>query len=145
MVVTASNAGGDNQATSGPDGPVLPAAPVPDTSGPPTISGTAQQGDTLTVTSNGTWSNSPTDFTYVWEDCASAGRLRGDQRRCIEPRTRCSRRRGSTVEVIVTASNAGGQNAATSAASAPSCPAAPVDTIAPGISPIPGPRSRATR
>ena len=33
VVVTASNAGGQNQATSRPDGPVLPAAPVADTSG----------------------------------------------------------------------------------------------------------------
>ena len=73
VVVTASNAGGGNQATSGPDGPVLPAAPVADTSGPPTISGTPQQGDTLTVTGNGTWSNGPTQFNYGWEDCNATG------------------------------------------------------------------------
>jgi Bacterial Ig-like domain (group 3) len=36
----------------------------------PSISGTtAAQGQALTVTSPGTWSNSPS-FTYVWEDCS---------------------------------------------------------------------------
>ncbi len=42
----------------------------PSNSGVPTISGTAAQGQTLTVTSSGTWSNSPS-FGYVWQDCKS--------------------------------------------------------------------------
>ena len=133
VVVTASNAGGDNQATSGPDGPVLPAAPVSQTSGPPTITGTAQQGDALTVTSNGTWSNSPTGFTYVWEDCASGSCAPISGAASSPTYTVQSTDVGSTVEVIVTASNAGGQNSATSNSTRTVLPAAPAVTGAPGI------------
>jgi hypothetical protein len=49
------------------------AAPDPpvDTN-PPAISGTASERQTLTE-SNGVWSNSPTAYTYQWEDCDSSG------------------------------------------------------------------------
>src|SRR6201989_1384873 len=40
--------------------------------GQPTVSGTARQGDTLTLT-QGTWTNTPTSVTDQWQDCDSAG------------------------------------------------------------------------
>ena len=42
--------------------------PPPVNSAAPTITGTAQQGQTLTE-AHGTWTNSPTGFTYQWQQC----------------------------------------------------------------------------
>jgi hypothetical protein len=99
----------------------------------PAISGTAQQGNTLSV-NTGTWSNNPTAFAYVWQDCNSSGTG------CvaIEGATASSYTVqatdvGDKVLAVVTASNAGGQNSATSGSVGPVLPAAPVATIAPGI------------
>ncbi|MGH2911535.1 MAG: hypothetical protein ACRDJ3_03565, partial [Solirubrobacteraceae bacterium] len=39
---------------------------------PPTISGQAEQGQTLTE-AHGSWTNSPTYYSYQWEDCDSTG------------------------------------------------------------------------
>ena len=128
-VVTASNLGGSGSVASAPVGPVLPAAPVDTTA--PGITGTAQQGATLTA-STGFWSNNPTGFAYVWNDCTSSG-------------SGCSPISGATsgtyklsasdvgkyVSVTVTASNSGGHNQVTSASVGPVLPPAPVNTTAP--------------
>jgi hypothetical protein len=39
---------------------------------PPTISGTAQEGKTLTG-NRGTWDNTPTDYDYFWRRCGAGG------------------------------------------------------------------------
>ena len=52
--------------------PPPPPPPVPGALSPPSISGNASQGQTLTE-SHGSWSNSPTGYSYQWEDCDSKG------------------------------------------------------------------------
>jgi hypothetical protein len=44
----------------------------PVNSSPPTISGTPQEGKTLTA-ARGSWDNSPTDYDYSWRRCNQAG------------------------------------------------------------------------
>jgi hypothetical protein len=110
--VTASNAGGHAAATSDPSEPVSIAAPV--NMGLPSISGTVQQGQTLS-TSNGTWSNSPDSFAYQWEQCDSAGAvcspILGAKASSYVPDNGDI---GHTLRAIVTAHNSTGDTAATS-------------------------------
>ena len=49
-----------------------PTVAPPSNQTPPAISGTPEQGETLTA-STGQWTNEPTSYTYQWEDCNSAG------------------------------------------------------------------------
>ncbi len=134
VIVTATNDAGTMSQTV-TAGPVLPAAPVLDASGPPpTITGIAQQGVTLSV-SNGNWDNDLTGFSYVWEDCDSTGTVCNAISGAPSSSTYTvqSTDVGSTIEVVVTASNAGGQNPATSNSTKTVLPAAPAVTGAPGI------------
>lgn len=49
----------------------MPAAPLPTNISPPTISGSTEEGQTLTE-NHGTWTNSPSSYIYQWEDCSSS-------------------------------------------------------------------------
>src|SRR5207302_10125577 len=52
--------------------PIFVVPPVPTNVKPPTITGTAQQSQTLTEV-HGEWTNSPTSFAYQWQQCDGSG------------------------------------------------------------------------
>jgi uncharacterized lipoprotein len=132
VVVTATNAGGSTKASSEATGTVLPLAPV--NTQLPKLSGSAQEAKTLTAT-EGSWSGSPTAFTYQWEDCNTSG----EGCSAIAGATSSTYKLvagdvGHTLRVVVTATNAGGSAKASSEASGKVLPAAPANTALPKVS-----------
>jgi hypothetical protein len=132
VVVTASNATGSSPAvSSSATSAVLPAVPSPTSA--PSISGTAQQGDTLTA-ATGSWTNQPTSYSYTWEDCI-AGTCTPIPGATSVTYTLQPSDVGATIEVLVDASNAGGSGTGlTSAATNAVLPAVPANTSVPVIS-----------
>lgn len=89
-------------------------ASAPVNTGPPSITGTAKVGQTLTA-SNGSWSNNPTDYAYAWLRCNTSGAA------CIsvpdgtqKSYTLSAADAGHQMRVRVTASNTDGSSAAQS-------------------------------
>src|SRR5207249_676392 len=119
VAVTAANAAGPSApATSAPSEVVTAAERPPANTGLPAISGVAQAGQTLSA-SPGSWTGSPTAFSYQWLRCDSAGANCAP----IVLATSASYNAteadvGSTLRVAVTAANAAGSSAP--ATSAPS-------------------------
>ena len=141
-VVKATNAGGSATAqwaaTTVVAGPPPPPSP-PSNTATPTVSGTAQQGSSLTTT-NGTWSNNPTSYSYTWQDCNSSGasctNIAGATSSSY---TLQASDVGATIRSVVKATNAGGSATAQSAATTvvagpPPPPSAPSNTATPTVS-----------
>ena len=101
----------------------------------PTLSGAAQEGQTITA-SNGGWNGVPTSFTYAWSRCdASGGSCSTISTTTSAGYVAATADAGETLRVTVTATNAGGSTQATSAPSAVvSSATAPTNTAAPSIS-----------
>jgi hypothetical protein len=136
VAVVASNSSGPSApATSAPTEMVAASQSPPVNTSLPSISGLAQSGQTLSA-STGSWTGSPTGYSYEWVLC------RGARCRAIANATSSSlplgrRDLGATLRVTVVASNATGPSApATSAPTevvmAPHSP--PVNTSLPSIS-----------
>jgi GH25 family lysozyme M1 (1,4-beta-N-acetylmuramidase) len=120
VFVTATSAAGSANATTDPTVAVTPAGTSPGARPtnikPPEILGSAQAGQILT-SSVGTWTGSPTKFTYRWRRCNSSGTS------CIAiPHATGSRRTltpddiGWTLSLVVTATGKGGAASALAAA-----------------------------
>jgi hypothetical protein len=118
--VIASNADGSSGATSNPTARISTPNPnVPTATSPPTISGSASVGSTLTA-SPGTWSGaSPITFQYQWLGCDSNGNachnIAGATTTTYVVRNADN---GNTLRVRVIGSNSSGSNNATSAPTA---------------------------
>lgn len=108
-------------------GSAAAAAPGPKNTSLPTISGTAQQGQTLTA-DPGTWTGTqPITFTYQWRRCDAGGNACSNIVGAVDKtRTATVADVGKTLRVVVTAKNADGS---TDATSAPTGKVAPPESI----------------
>lgn len=107
--VTAANTYGQATATSAPTATIISA---PTNTNPPTITGQATIGATLTATP-GTWTDNPTAYTYQWKRCT--------QKRCtaiLNAKTTTYQisksDRGYRLLIVVTATNQAGSTSALS-------------------------------
>ena len=116
-------------------GTVSAFAPAPQSISPPSISGRAMQGGTLTV-SRGSWTNNPRRSRYQWDDCDSSGRSCAAIGGATHQRyTLTSADVGHTIRVEETATNASGSSSpAVSAATSVVSPLPPSNTTPPSIS-----------
>lgn len=115
VTVTATNSAGSATATSPSVGPVAAAPTPPSNTSLPTISGTAQEGNTLTA-DPGSWSGAtPITFTYQWSDGRTGRRD-----------TLSAADVGDKVSVMVTATNSVGSATATSRSLGPVAAPPPV-------------------
>ena len=131
MLVTATNPDGSISVASGASATVLASPPV--STGPPTVSGTAQRTATLNATL-GTWSGLGNAYTYQWQHSGDGGNTwmaitgassssytlgKGDE--------------GLNLRVLVTATNPDGTVTVASAATSPVQSAPPVNTSLPSL------------
>ena len=119
--------------------PATAAPPV--NTAPPTVSGTAQVGQSLTA-GDGTWSNTPTSFAYQWLRCNAGGNSCDNVANGTQSTyTLVGADSGNTMRVRVTATNADGSASAQSAQTAVVAPAtsstAPRNTSPPTITGAP--------
>jgi uncharacterized protein YukE len=132
VVVKATNSGGSTEAASPATG--LIAALLPGNTSLPSIAGSLVDGQTLTA-SNGSWSGTaPISYAYQWQKCNAKGEecanLSGATASTLGL---VSTLVGSTVRVIVKASNSGGSTEATSAATGLIAALLPKNTSLPSI------------
>lgn len=142
LQVDARNSGGLTRAFSPPTAVVAvqpaPAAAKPVNTVRPSISGTAQEGKTLTG-NRGTWTNNPTRYDYAWQRCDQSGghcntigRARGTSYTLVADDI------GRTMRFSVRARNASGSDRASSSPTAVVRAAAPpANTTPPTISGTP--------
>jgi hypothetical protein len=104
VTVTARNSVSEASATSEPTREIT--AVAPEDTAPPVIVGAAQGGQTLTA-STGTWSGTrPLTYSYLWEECNSAGHeCQGIASAMSASYTISSSSVGHTIRVTVTAEN----------------------------------------
>jgi fibronectin-binding autotransporter adhesin len=134
VVVTASDANGSLPLPSAVTQPIASAS-HPVVSVPPSITGTDQEGHTLTAHS-GEWSGAGTiTYAYQWESCDESGQSCAEIAGATTSTYLLSTSdMDSTIRVVVTATGSGGASTGLSAATEPIAPAMLIDTAVPAIS-----------
>jgi len=124
--VTASNGAGSSAATSDQTAVIASIGNVPANTGPPTISGRPEQGQTLTA-STGTWTGTaPIAYAYKWQRCDANGANCTDIAEATSQQYKAaSADVGHTLRAAVKASNQAGSGTATSVPTAVVAPQAP--------------------
>jgi hypothetical protein len=129
--VTAKNVNGEGTAVSAASGAVSPSRAV--NTGLPVISGWARNGDTLSA-SNGEWTGGLLEYGYQWQRCDALGSncadLGGATANSYELTPSDT---GSTMRVVVAATNALGTVRATSDPSEVVDPPPPTNTVPPSL------------
>lgn len=98
----------------------------------PTVTGAAQEGQTLTAV-NGTWGNTPTSYAYQWQDCDATGATCNPIANATGPTYVVQPTDANfTVRVQVTAANGFGSTVETSAITAVVAPPPPPPTTTTG-------------
>ena len=109
VTVTATDGLGQTSVDSAAVGPVQPDPPSNTVA--PTISGTAQRTDTLTLTSAGTWGGSGDTYTYQWQRSADGATWTSIAGATSANYSLVAADDGDHVRILVTASNPDGSRA----------------------------------
>jgi hypothetical protein len=114
VTVIATNGTGDSAPSTSAPTAVVSSASAPKNTAPPTISGSLQVGSTLTAT-NGTWTNNVTGYAYAWQRCDKNGNSCATISGATSTTYKLTQADvGTTLRVIVTATNGAGSTSATS-------------------------------
>jgi subtilisin family serine protease len=112
VIVTASNPSGHPQSATSAQTEVVRSPKPPTGTAPPTVSGTAEQGQTLTE-AHGSWTDEPTSFSYQWLRCdASGGTCQAIEGASAQTYVPLAGDVGHTLRVQETAGNALGASSA---------------------------------
>jgi hypothetical protein len=132
MVVTATNSAGSTSATSEPTGVI--AALLPKNTALPSISGTPEDGQLLSA-ATGSWQGTSPTYSYQWQLCNNKGEACSNLSGAVgSALSLAAADVGSTLRVVVTATNSAGSTSATSSATNPILAILPKNTALPSIS-----------
>lgn len=113
---------------------------IPKNVSPPEISGLAREGETLTVSDNGTWNGTPANYAYRWQRCGTGGVCTDIAGATEQSYALGTTDIGATVRVTVTASNVAGSSEPINSQMTPTIVSG--DTTAPTVDSVTTPRKR---